>query len=224
MRRVLTEDELLAELKAARRVGIKSLDVMRANVTAHLEHAKQDIGKEWPKRHPELNLRSLDWPEPRRTEVAAGWDDYDRAQQVQNRIAARKSLRKHVANVQTAKQILAWLGPWVEDDSTVYLRWRNDPRYRDTIAVLDAAGNVVAEVYKAGGPGPTIRAVIYAPPFTQGPSVALYDRGGRHDGAELASATVRQRKQAVAWLVTELHKRCYGIWRNEIDLPEWSGK
>lgn len=210
------------------RHDVTAIATMRSHIGHAYSYHAEYLAKQWQVRNKPISLRSEGWPEPKRSEVAAQWDDVDRADNVRDRAQARRLAREAINEIRWAVWTLAHLsrpevvayieaGPIEE-----HLHWRSDGRYRET-AIMDAKGNIVAEViHQRSGVGPTFCAMIYAPPHKPDGSIALYQRGDeakRPAREELAWGMFRQRKTAAVWMAAELHRRCLGIFGREINLP-----
>lgn len=189
---------------------------------SNLHYWEQQLRLRWKQRHHELSLRSEGWPEPRRSEVAAAWDDYDREHHVHTNTMNRKSVREAIDGIRAMRWLSAHLvKPEVISEleagpSYEYLHW-GTPFYSRVAGrmefteptVLDSSGRVVAQITREpSGNGPTIKACIFVRP-------------GVTTEAPLTWCLFRQRKQARAWLVKELARRRIAIFGNDIDLPEW---
>lgn len=224
-----------AQIREARRVGITDPAAILRNVCSHWRIAGEDFAKHWAARRAPLHLRSSDWTPA----YVAQWgktdadtvrcDSEDRRQHVERQAAERRYVREALSELRWCRWMAAHLQKPdtvrdIVEDCRIYLRWRKDGRYSEA-AVLNAAGQVVAEVLHQGGRGPTFKAVIYDKPFLCDGGAPLYANESeieRPARPVLTWALLRQRKQAAAWVVDNLHRKAGALFEGaDLDIPEY---
>lgn len=221
--RIAAFDKDLAEAWRMGRAG--DVEKMRGAVAGNLKYWRAQLSLRWKQRNRPLHLRSSEWPEPIRSEVAARWDDYDRQQHKATLRQDRRSILEAVTSIRWTAWTLARLsdaGVIAEIEagpSYEYLHWgvpmylRGEDRMAYTMpTLLDNKGRVVAMVTREPrqlGHTRTMKAWILSGPGATASPPADW-------------SMFHQRKQAVNWIVEQLHRKwCIRLFGNEVDIPEY---